>query len=148
MTINLLKKVNKRILVVGDLNSYTNVRMSNYPMSDSALNKFIKALTDLNLIDIFRANNEEKRRYTRWGIDKTLPAIKVIGTRIDHIFASEDIFSKIDNKTTNKNNLFNSDHRMISCELDIGKISQKPKTKKIKKKISTSENLKRTKKNG
>lgn len=103
------------IIMLGDMNTHLEQIDTTTNKTNPNKNTLLSLIKRLNLVDIWRKLNKNKRQYT-W-VD---PANKEHRTRIDYIFTAPTIMSQI-NKCTIKNAPV-PDHKLIKCTIEnIGK---------------------------
>jgi len=123
--INSLKKINKKIIVCGDLNvahkeidlknPKTNLHTPGFTIEER--NSFNKILLKTKLIDSFRFLNPNKILYSFWSFRRNSRE-KNIGWRIDYFLVSNNLKNKLISSNI-LTNIYGSDHAPIIIKINI-----------------------------
>jgi exodeoxyribonuclease-3 len=119
-----LRKSNKPIIIVGDLNvAHQEIDLYNYETNKNNAGflpqerQWMTDLLSMGFIDSFRSLYPEKKQYSWWGLVHDLRE-RDIGWRIDYILVDKVLANKIENCSYLKEQ-FGSDHCPITIDIDF-----------------------------
>lgn len=119
-----LRKKGYDVIFVGDVNiAHTTLDILRGKENEKTIGflpeerEIVSQIIKSGFVDSWRSQNPKIEKYSWWDV-KTRSRDRNVGWRIDYIFVSENIASKI-KKTEIHNDVYGSDHCPVSMEIDL-----------------------------
>ncbi len=122
--VNKLENDGYSVVFVGDFNvAHNEIDLARPKENEKSIGflpaerQWVDSLEENNFVDTFRETHPLKVQYSWWDM-KTRSRDRNVGWRLDYIFVSNDLFSKVNNSLIH-DSIFGSDHCPVSLDINL-----------------------------